>query len=104
MRDGLANVGAQRIRRSDTGRAPGPAPAGLQVLFGALDQRSVRTEEALGESDTARRHVEEVDRRSLGVWRPDLDRETEVMWIAHEEERRQSVEQISQTGERDLDA
>src|SRR5687767_1011108 len=104
MRDGLADVGAECVRRPDTGRAPGPAPAGLEVLFRALDQRLVRLEETLGEPDATRRHVEEVDRWPLGVGRAHLDRETEVVRVTHEEQRRQAVKQISETGERDLDA
>src|SRR5688500_14077737 len=104
MRDGLADIGTQRVGRADAGRAAGATAARLKVLFGALDERLVRAEKALGKADTTRRHVEQVDRRPLRVRRADLDREAEVVWVAHEEQRRQSVEQIPQTGERDLDA
>src|SRR5678815_930380 len=97
MRDGLTDVGAQRVRRADAGRTTRSASARLEVFARALDQRLVRLEQALGESDAAGRHVEEVDRRSLGMRRADLDREAEIVRVAHEEERREAVEEIPET-------
>src|SRR6185503_2332894 len=103
MRDGLADVGAERVRRTDAGRTTRPTSARLEVLSRALHQRLVRAEEPLRESDAAGRHIEEVG-RSLGVRRADLDREAEIVRVAHEEERRQAVEEIPETRQRDLDA
>src|SRR6185436_10922772 len=104
MRDRLADVGAERVRRTDAGRTTRLTSARLEVLSRALHQRLVRAEEPLRESDAAGRHIEEVDRRSLGVRRADLDREAEIVRVAHEEERRQAVEEIPETRQRDLDS
>src|SRR5258705_12805474 len=103
MRDWLTNVGPERVRRTDAGRTTGPAAARLEVFARALHQRLVRAVKPLRESDAAGRHVEEVDRRSLCVRRADLDREAEIVWVAHEEERREAVKKIAETRQRDLD-
>ncbi len=79
MRDGLADLGAERVRGADTGRATGVAAAGGEVLTGAIEEWACALEEALRESDPAGRHVEEVDGRPLGVRRAHFDRETEVV-------------------------
>ena len=74
------------------------------MLAGAVEQCVGRAEESLAEADPSGRHVEEEDRWSLGMGRADLYSEPDVMRRAHQQERRKSVEEVAEAGERDLDA
>ncbi len=74
------------------------------MLSGAVEQYVCRFEESLAEADPSGGHVEQIDRRQLGVWRPHLDGKSEVVRRAHEEERRESVQEVAEPGKRDLDA
>ena len=65
------------------------------MLARAVEEWAGALEETLGESDATRGHVEEVDRRPLGVRRAHLDGETEVVRVAHQEQRREAVQQIA---------
>jgi len=70
------------------------------VLSGALEQHVCRFEESLAEADPSGGHVEQVDRRQLGVRRAHLDGEAQVVRSAHEKERREPMQEVSETGER----
>src|SRR3982751_3267429 len=70
--DGFAHLGAKGVRRTDAGRATGSTCTGVEVLSGALEQYICRLEESLAETDPSGGHVEQVDRRQLGMRRAHL--------------------------------
>src|SRR5438874_13277834 len=67
LRDADLHLGAECVRRAHAARAALGARAVAQVLGRPFEERLRRLEEALGEADAARGHVEQVDGRKRRV-------------------------------------
>ena len=83
----VAAAGADLDRRADARRAAIGAAARLNGLAAGAKQVVDEREEPLGQPDTTRHRVVEVEGRPAGEGCLDLGEHAQVPWVAHEEER-----------------